>query len=185
MTGQSLNSKRPRLRYYVVRKGRGYFELGKARAEASGLPASEPLGPDGPEAWRRAAACYEHFKASRYRDEPIGPIVVLPKEAGPRLQWLLDNRDYAGDECLVPPHRAIGASGYVFVRCNGQEIGAHRLMLLLTDRGGWFKRAQAAHKCGNQSCCNPRHLYWATPRMNSLDRRQHGTTQIGRRSQAA
>jgi integrase len=55
---------RVKLSYYVVRKGRGYFELGKARAEASGLPASEPLGLDGPEAWARAKRCYEAYKAA-------------------------------------------------------------------------------------------------------------------------
>lgn len=49
---------RVKLPYYVVRKGRGYFEIGKERAKATSLPASEPLGPDGPEAWAKADRAY-------------------------------------------------------------------------------------------------------------------------------
>lgn len=56
---------RVKLPYYVIRKGRGYFEIGKERAEATGLAASEPLGPDGPEAWARAQASYEAFREAR------------------------------------------------------------------------------------------------------------------------
>lgn len=56
---------RVKLPYYVIRKGRGYFEIGKVRAELTGLPTSEPLGTDGPEAWTRAQACYEAFKDAR------------------------------------------------------------------------------------------------------------------------
>lgn len=55
---------RIKLPYYVVRKGRGYFEIGKDRAEATGLLASEPLGLDGPEAWAKARRSYEAFKAA-------------------------------------------------------------------------------------------------------------------------
>lgn len=53
---------RVKLPYYVIRKGRGYFEIGAARAKATGLPASEPLGADGPEAWAKAQRAYEAFK---------------------------------------------------------------------------------------------------------------------------
>lgn len=55
---------RVKLPYYVVRKGRGYFEIGKERAKASGLLASEPLGEDGPEAWAKARRAYEAYKAA-------------------------------------------------------------------------------------------------------------------------
>ena len=53
---------RVKLPYYVIRKGRGYFEIGRERAEATGLAASEPLGPDGPEAWAKATRAYEAYK---------------------------------------------------------------------------------------------------------------------------
>lgn len=49
-----------RLPYYVIRKGRGYFEIGKVRAEQTGLPASIPLGADGPDAWAKA---HENYRA--------------------------------------------------------------------------------------------------------------------------
>lgn len=55
---------RVKLPYYVVRKGRGYFEIGKDRAKAAGLPASEPLGEDGPEAWAKAKRSYDAYKAA-------------------------------------------------------------------------------------------------------------------------
>lgn len=51
-----------RLPYYVIRKGRGYFEIGKERAKKSGLPASIPLGTDGPEAWTKAHSWYEAYQ---------------------------------------------------------------------------------------------------------------------------
>ena len=63
-----------KLPYYVIRKGRGYFELGKVRAEASGLAASEPLGPDGPEAWERAKRSYEAYQKAitKPHGSPLG-----------------------------------------------------------------------------------------------------------------
>lgn len=54
-----------RLPYYCVRKGRGYFEIGKERSESTGIPASIPLGIDGPEAWTKAHSWYEAFQEAR------------------------------------------------------------------------------------------------------------------------
>lgn len=67
-----------KLRYYVVRKGRGYFEIGADRAKASGLPASEPLGLDGPEAWTRAQRCYEALQRALHgsKDDRLGGYPV-------------------------------------------------------------------------------------------------------------
>lgn len=57
--------------YYRVRKGRGFFELGRERAERAGMRASEPLGRDGAGARAAAAALYAKWKALSYgRDDP-------------------------------------------------------------------------------------------------------------------
>jgi DNA-directed RNA polymerase specialized sigma24 family protein len=40
----------------------------------------------------------------------------------------------------------------------------------------------AAHSCGNPSCCNPRHLRWASPYENVQDRGQQGRTARGERA---
>ena len=40
---------------------------------------------------------------------------------------------------------------------------------------------EVAHGCGNPSCCAPKHLRWATPHDNLMDKRVHGTMPIGER----
>lgn len=57
-----------KLPYCKARKGRLYFELGKDRAEAVGMAASIPLGPDGADAWAKGAALYEDYQ-KRLRGE--------------------------------------------------------------------------------------------------------------------
>jgi hypothetical protein len=42
-----------------------------------------------------------------------------------------------------------------------------------------FPEAQAAHRCGNTNCWAGEHLYWATPRQNTLDKWAHGTMPHG------
>lgn len=54
-----------RLPYYVIRKGRGYFEIGKHRSDLTGIPASIPLGKDGPDTWAKAHSWYEAFQDAR------------------------------------------------------------------------------------------------------------------------
>lgn len=182
-----------RIPYYVVRHGRGYFQIPKGRAAAAGFPSCTALGPDGPVTRRRAREWYEEFRQGRTPPpEPTPPemippapgegMLVIPRKPSALFQFLLDHRNYEGGECLVPPVRVIGASGYIHVKVCGRQIGAHRAMLLLAKRDGFFHKAQAAHQCGNPSCVNPSHLKWATAKVNAADRVIHGTVKMGKRS---
>lgn len=38
---------------------------------------------------------------------------------------------------------------------------------------------EAAHSCGNPSCCNPKHLSWKTPLENAKDKKLHGREKVG------
>lgn len=175
------------LRYYVVRHGRGYFELGRRRARLAKMEAYRPLGLDGPEAWTKARRLYREYREAidalnAKRAQVRVPVIVLPEKKGPLLAFLLDHVNHTGDACLIPPVKVIGASGYSTVKVQGKSYGSHRLMLLLTQPDSYFLKAQAAHRCGNPTCVNPKHLYWATAKVNQLDRHAHGTMAMGRRS---
>jgi hypothetical protein len=37
----------------------------------------------------------------------------------------------------------------------------------------------ACHRCGNQSCCNPSHIYSGSPKQNNEDKKMHGTHKFG------
>ncbi len=55
---------RVKLRYYAVRKGRGYW-LSTPAMEARGSPKSIPCGPDGPDARRLAEAWNKRWDNNR------------------------------------------------------------------------------------------------------------------------
>lgn len=81
------------------------------------------------------------------------------------------------DDCIIWPYGKTTA-GYGRFQMDGVELYAHRSMAGMAH-GEPFEGAQAAHTCGNPSCINKRHLYWATPSQNSADKLKHGTEQRG------
>lgn len=92
---------------------------------------------------------------------------------GEPLAWIKANAAYQGDDCLVWP---FGQSyGYGNVRWNGRTIASHRLMCLMVHGPAPEGCTDAAHKCGNKLCCNPRHLKHATASENQRDKIEHGT----------
>ena len=94
---------------------------------------------------------------------------------GDKTQWLVDHMFYEGDDCLICPFRR--NTGY----------GWSRRMCEFVHGAPPFKRAHAAHSCGNgrNGCVNPRHLYWTDAKGNSDDKRLHGTMVRGSKQHAS
>ena len=99
---------------------------------------------------------------------------------GEPLRWLEQHVTYAGDDCLEWPFGK-NRKGYGFVRVGAARHPAHRVMCLLAHGAPEDGKTDAAHRCGNPSCCNPAHLYHATVRENIEDKRKHGTLVRGDR----
>lgn len=85
------------------------------------------------------------------------------------------------DKCLIWPYRLV-PSGYGLAVIGGVQKRASRWMCILAHGNPPHEKAEAAHSCGNASCVNPKHLRWATPKENALDKVSHGTEIRGERN---
>ena len=92
---------------------------------------------------------------------------------------------FASDDCLAWPysHRR----GYGALWLNGRMESVPRLICVAFHGQPPSPEHEAAHSCGNghNSCCNHRHIRWATPTENCEDRAIHGTTACGTRHGSA
>jgi hypothetical protein len=81
------------------------------------------------------------------------------------------------DRCWEWPYGR-ASTGYGHLSYDGKNMGAHRLVCILThgDKGSGL---DAAHTCGNRGCINPHHLRFATRAENLGDCVAHGTRQRG------
>lgn len=90
---------------------------------------------------------------------------------------------WTSDGCFIWPYQRDN-HGYSRVRLpNGKDGKAHRLVCEMVNGPPPTPSHHAAHSCGNghRGCVSPKHLRWATPAENQLDRYKHGTMLKGER----
>lgn len=99
-------------------------------------------------------------------------------------KFIRENSSATTDECILWPFSTY-KNGYGQCWFSGRLIPAHRAMAIVAIGNPPTPRHQAAHSCGVRTCVNPLHLRWMTQSQNELDKRRHGTAQIGERNGGA
>ncbi|SFV31327.1 HNH endonuclease [Devosia crocina] len=120
--------------------------------------------------------CSKHWQRQKKYGDPLHvPYSTAPDRHASRFfkEVVLP---YEGDECLLWPF-ASRPKGYGVLG----EDAVHRLVCEREHGPPPSPTHEAAHRCGNPPCCNKRHLYWATPSENQMDRIAHGTSNRGER----
>lgn len=95
-------------------------------------------------------------------------------------RWLNDHKNYSGNECLMWPF-GVNSTGRGSATLRGVQTSAPRAMCTLAHGDPPEEYFHAAHSCGNgrEGCVNPKHLRWATPAENVMDRDMHGHNKRG------
>lgn len=129
--------------------------------------------------------CGMHYRRWQRHGDPVAgkPPRVSP---GSKLQWLIDNTAYQGDDCLQWPF-AYEPNGYGGIVYEGKHTSASRVICIFAKGPPPSDDHEAAHSCGKggDGCLNPNHLEWSLPVKNQGDRVAHGTHNRGARAPAA
>lgn len=98
-------------------------------------------------------------------------------------EWLQKHASWDGEECLIWPFYC-DPNGYGRVSHDGRDQIAARVMCALAHGQPPTERHEAAHSCGqgHAGCVNPKHLRWATPHENQMDKAFHGTDTRGEKA---
>lgn len=115
--------------------------------------------------------CNAHYIRLRRHGDPQGG---LPTENGEPERYLREViLPFDHDSCIFWPYGLTAGYGSVYI--DGKFHYVHRFVCEHAWGPSPDPRFQAAHKCGIKSCCSKRHLRWATPKANSLDKIEHKT----------
>lgn len=115
--------------------------------------------------------CNAHYLRKRNTGSPEGSGKALRGEGRKFLDKVKLLRT---NECVLWPFGQNG-DGYGVLWCNSRPHRAHRLVCREVNGPPPFRRAHAAHTCGNRDCVNPQHIRWATHSENMQDKKIHGT----------
>lgn len=127
----------------------------------------------------RSGMCNVHYRRFlRHGD----PCKFLKAPNGTLASWLRGAAKMQTDECILWPFASVSTRGYGLLTFEGRRGHANRFMCALVHGPPPFHNAEAAHACGNRLCVNHRHLRWATPSENQMDRVLHGTSNRGQRN---
>lgn len=109
--------------------------------------------------------------------------MVYRKNLG-TVEFMLAATKTQTDACILWPF-SINHGGYARIRIDGIEYRVHRRICEIVHGQCPADLRDAAHRCGVRKCINPRHLYWASRSINSMDKIEHGTDNRGEKHKKA
>jgi hypothetical protein len=104
---------------------------------------------------------------------------------GSTIAWLKIQAKSQTDECIPWPFGGKPGRGKIAFR--GTLTYPSRALCILAHGNPPTSKHVAAHSCrgGNDGCCNPRHVRWATQKENCADKITHGTYVTGEKTNSA
>ena len=117
--------------------------------------------------------CNKHYL--QYKNGKLDIEIPCSKH-GRAMRWILEHKNYDGDECIYWPF-ARSSNGYGNIVINGKNRVASRVMCEIAHGEPVESNLDAAHSCGKgtDGCMNPKHLSWKTHTENERDKNDHGT----------
>jgi len=123
--------------------------------------------------------CVAHYKRWKRHGSPTAGRTSL----GALPAFINQALEYQGNDCLLWPYGKL--HGYGQTRERGGYAAAHIVVCKAAHGPKPSPRHEVAHSCGVRACINPRHLRWATPSENQMDKVAHGTHNRGERHNMA
>lgn len=122
--------------------------------------------------------CSKHYQRWLHHGDPLLTTRTPPGEPETFLREVAIK--YEGDDCVIWPY-AVNPAGYGKLTVNGWPVQASRVVCEAVHGPAPSPEYEAAHSCGkgHTGCVAPRHLHWATPSQNQMERLDHGTDNRG------
>lgn len=125
--------------------------------------------------------CAKHYRRWKTHGDPT---IILGGEKAPRgapMKFITDHIGFEDKDCLVWPFNRDRATGVPQISVNRTTVSPARIMCEKVHGAPPTPEHHAAHWCGNShlGCVHPKHIRWATPSENEMDKRAHGRAPIG------